>query len=249
MSFVLYLLVLIFFGTAQSTELCAPHLLIKIPTRSRPEKFLQVLDLYYQKLSGEIPYHFVISCDSSDTSMNNVRMIEQIEKYPHITLFFTDNRSKVEAYNQGVDSQTWTIIIVGSDDMIPQVEHYDKIIVKEMLDAFPDYDGVLNFNDGYVGGKLNTYPVIGRKYYNRFGFIYNPVYKSLFCDEEFTKISKKINKEKVCNQVLLRHEHPCNGYNNVDRLYLQNEILEQRDRKTIRERERNNFGISEMFWL
>ena len=94
MSFVLYLLVLIFFGTAQSTELCAPHLLIKIPTRSRPEKFLQVLDLYYQKLSGEIPYHFVISCDSSDTSMNNVRIIEQIEKYPHITLFFTDNRSK-----------------------------------------------------------------------------------------------------------------------------------------------------------
>ena len=77
-----------------------PSLLIKIPTRSRPEKFLNVLDLYYKKLSGLYPYHFVISCDNNDNSMKNEAIIERIKSYPNLTLYFSDNSSKVEAYNQ-----------------------------------------------------------------------------------------------------------------------------------------------------
>jgi hypothetical protein len=41
-------------------------------------------------------------------------------------------------------------------------------IANEMAKNFPDFDGVLHFNDGYKGRELNTLVVEGRKYFDRF---------------------------------------------------------------------------------
>jgi hypothetical protein len=32
-----------------------------------------------------------------------------------------------------------------------------------------------------LGGRLATIPVLGRKYHERFGFVYHPDYRTLWC--------------------------------------------------------------------
>ena len=59
---------------------------------------------------------------------------------------------------------------------------------------YPDTDGVLWFNDGFQGNRLNTLCILGKKYYERFNYIYHPDYISLYCDEEQTNVARNMNK-------------------------------------------------------
>lgn len=237
-----------FFITAEQ-----PRLLIKIPTRERPEEFFKTLDSYYEKLSGEIEYHFLISCDIDDTSMNNPDVIQKFSTYKNISVGYANNHSKIEACNRDVSTymQHYDMVLVTSDDMMPVAFGYDKTIVNVMQESFPDYDGVLNLFDGYINSTCNSLPVIGKKYYERFGFVYNPDYLSLYCDEELALVSKILRKEKVYNEILIKHRHPlwASGSEAMtwDNLYARNESLKGRDRDVFWDRRRRNFDIPEHY--
>lgn len=235
----------VFVNTAFMHSL-STKLLIKIPTRSRPEQFFQTVDLFYKKLSGQLPYQFLISCDTDDQTMNNPEVIDRLKQYPHLNFYFSHNRSKVEAYNSDIEKHLdFDILLVVSDDMEPVQDGYDLFIAILMGVHFPDLDGVLNFNDGYVGGECNTLPVIGKKYYETFGYIYHPDYQSLYCDEELTMVSRMLKREYVSNYLIVRHNHPIHvgSTNKWDELYEKNEGLNWVDQETFTIRKERNFDI------
>ena len=111
-------------------------LLIKIPTRSRTEQFFKNLDLFYKNLSNQVSYKFLITCDEDDTSMNCPEVITRLKSYPNLDFTFSKNRSKVEAYNKGISYYNFDILLIASDDMIPIVKDYDKIIIEQMEGIF-----------------------------------------------------------------------------------------------------------------
>ena len=49
-------------------------LIVKMATRSRPEKFKSVMTKYFDYLSGKHEVRFVITCDEDDASMNSEEM-------------------------------------------------------------------------------------------------------------------------------------------------------------------------------
>lgn len=218
------------------------RLLIKIPTRSRPEQFMRRLDIYYEKLSGNVDITFIISCDTDDLSMNNQLMKDKLSKYPNLFVYFGTSNTKVQAYNADIEKHDFDILLVASDDMEPVVHGYDKIIVDLMHKSFPDFDGVLNFNDGHVGADLNTMPVIGKKYYDRFGYVYHHDYISEWCDNEFTAISKLLNKELV-SDLIIRHIHYAWLEATKDALYIKNSKFWDVDKHTYYRRTSNNFFL------
>jgi len=71
---------------------------------------------------------------------------------------------------------------------------------------FPDTDGVLHFNDGIHGNMLNTLAILGKKYYDRFGYIYHPKYKSVYADNEFDLISRRLGKCRYFDQMIISHK-------------------------------------------
>jgi hypothetical protein len=83
---------------------------------------------------------------------------------------------KIGAINRDMDlAPPFDILLLASDDMIPIVKGYDRII----RDNMPlDTDRVLHFNDGHRTDSLNTLCILGKKYYDRFGYIYYPEYKT-----------------------------------------------------------------------
>lgn len=230
-----------------SFNLCATQttLLIKIPTRSRPHQFFRNLDRFYQHLSYTVPYTFLITCDEDDATMNNTQIIRRLKSYPNLEFSFSQNPSKVTAFNKDVDLMEFDIVLAAHDDMEPVVKNFDKIIVDTMVEHFPNLDGVLNFNDGFVGGQCNTLPVIGRNFYRRFGYLYHPAYKALVCNVELTMVSKILKKEKVIDSVIIRHNHPAWGAGPKDALYDKNEKFHHQDLALFLQRRSTLFDVQE----
>lgn len=226
-------------------------LLIKIATRSRPQSFFNFLDLYYKNLSGKNPYQFIISCDTDDTSMNNNEVRAKFATYPNLSVYYGTSRNKIHACNRDIDKcRDFDIVLLSSDDMKPVLKDFDQVIIDKMLEKFPDTDGVLNFFDGSANQAVNTYPILGRKYYDRFGYVYHPHYTSLWCDNESADVSHMLGKEAVYPDiVVLLHCHYQNGgvaatdRLKCDALYARNDALDGIDRILFVERKYLNFNI------
>jgi hypothetical protein len=120
----------------------------------------------------------------------------------------------------------WDIVMVVSDDMVPQLKGYDDVLRTHMLARYPDTNGILWINDGTQGTNLNTITIMGKAMYTSFGYLYHPSYKSLFCDTEFTDLCEGslASKCTYIPHMLIRHEHPGTGFpERNDQLYSRNQ--------------------------
>jgi hypothetical protein len=195
-------------------------LLVKLPSRNRPDKLLQRVKEYVELAEDISLLHVMITLDSDDMS-NDISKLTEIS--PNISVHIGESTCKIHAINRDMEKAiNYDIILLASDDMVPVKKGYDTVIYKKMMEHYPDTDGALWFNDGYQD-RINTLVIIGKKYYDRFGFIYNPIYKSVYCDNEFTDVAKKLNKITYFEEVIIRHEHPGNSSEYLsDSLYLRN---------------------------
>lgn len=219
------------------------RLLIKFPTRGRKEKFFSVLDKYYSHLSDLDNTTFLISLDKDDTQMNNTEVDNKLKGYKNLKYFYGISKNKVEAVNRDINKvNDWDIVLLASDDMIPQVEGYDEVIRNEMSKTYSDTDGVLWFNDGNRK-DLNTLCILGKKYYKRFNYIYNPEYKSTWCDNEFTEVGNILKKQKFIDQIIIKHEHPDWGFGGRDEIHRLNLENENYDKSVYFKNKVMNFGL------
>jgi hypothetical protein len=188
-------------------------ILVKLPSRGRPQKLVDVLKKYIAYAEKPDRIIFLITLDSDDETAdyNLKHRLEKLHK--NVKVMIGKSGSKIKACNRDVDKfKKYDIIVLASDDMTPVEQGYDDIIRKNMREYFPDTDGVLFFNDGFRGRDLNTMCILGKKYYDRFGYIYHPSYRSFFCDNEFMIVADKLNRQIYFEQVIFKHEH----YDNVE---------------------------------
>lgn len=129
-----------------------------------------------------------------------------MDEQENLEYHFGNSTTKIEAVNADISGHDFDILVVVSDDMEPQVNGYDDIIAQQMSRHFPDLDGALHFNDGTHGREtLITLSIIGRKLYDRFGYVYHPSYRGFFCDNEFTDLVRIHSKVLYLPQVIVRH--------------------------------------------
>lgn len=167
----------------------------------------------------------VVSLDTDDPTVTESLKQEISLISPHVFICMGTSASKIDAINRDMpDPSQFDILLLMSDDMMPQVLGYDQIIRDAMQRHYPNKDGVLFFNDGYQGKNLNTIVICGSNYYKRFGYIYYPGYKSLFCDNEFMDKAYKLRRQTYFDHIIIRHEHPItNAHVELDALYIKND--------------------------
>jgi hypothetical protein len=224
-------------------EVRDPKLLIKFPTRGRPEKFFDVLEKY-MSLSRYRNTKFVVTCDLDDKSMNNDQAKERLGSYSNVEVCFGNSKTKIQAINADMHGREFDICLLASDDMIPEVEGYDLEIVDQMKINYPDFDGVVWFSDGYQKSKLNTLTIVGKKYYDRFGYLYHPDYVSFYCDNEFMQVAFILGKQTYVDDVIIRHQHPDNTKEGIDMTYAVNNQHVMRDHMVFMQRAQKMFGLS-----
>lgn len=222
-------------------------LLIKFPTMSRPEKFINTLNKYYSNLSGNNDYQFIISLNEDDMTMNNKKMLSFLDSKPNLKYFFGNHKTKIQAINADVEKadNDWDVILLASDDMIPYRQKYDMFILNNMNKHFPNMDGALHFNDGRAGRKLLTLSILGRKLYDEFGYIYHPDYISLWCDNEFMDVVKQMNKYVFVDRIIIKHDWI--DYTGTDSLHKRNESFFGKDKQTYLKRKAKGFPKKSIF--
>jgi hypothetical protein len=219
-------------------------ILIKFPTRNRKNKFFNTLKKYHNLCEDINNVKFLISIDEDDSEMNNPDTLEILNTFKNTEVSIGNSLSKIHAVNRDVVSDgSWDIVLLASDDMIPQVKGYDNIIIDKMISTYPDTDGVLWFNDGFQETRLNTLCILGKKYYKRFNYIYNPEYKSTWCDNEFTEVGNILKKQKFIDQIIIKHEHPDWGFGSRDEIHRLNLENENYDKSVYFKNKVMNFGL------
>jgi hypothetical protein len=211
------------------------RLLLKYPTRARPEQFVETLNEYVFKLDRPDLAEVVISCDIDDSTM---------AQYGHMTsIHYGRNRTKVQAINADIDKaqSEWDILLLVSDDMIPQVQGYDTKIREQFAKHHPDTDGELWLYDGRQD-RINTIQCLGRKRYDHLGYIYHPAYTSLWCDNEATDVGLRDGKLTFVQECIIKNESPDWGGNQRgDELYRRNNKFYHADRRVYEQRKRKGF--------
>ena len=208
------------------------RILLKFPTRSRPQQAMRVIQQYSNMAINPKSIGVAMSCDSDDESMTRSLVRDEFDRilgqFEWHQMYYGNSKTKIEACNADMEKveYPWDIVVLVSDDMVPIVRGYDDVIRSHMMSSFPDTNGILWFNDGHQGENLNTLSVMGRTMYQSFGYIYHPSYKSFYCDTEFTDLCKTSLRSKCVYSptCIVRHEHPGNGYGGFDSLYQKNQL-------------------------
>jgi len=172
-------------------------ILVKFPCRSRPDKFKNTFSRYIDLAKDLENLNFVFTFDEDDASMNSEDIRNFLSPYSRISeINYGKSQNKIEAINADLDNKVFDILLLASDDLVPQVKDYDEIIINHMIENFPDTDGSLQYYSAMWADTLDIMCILGYKYYKRFNYIYHPAYKGLFCDNEFTEVKKMLNKNK-----------------------------------------------------
>ena len=220
-------------------------ILVKFPSRGRPEKLRSILQRYIEYANDMSRMMFMITLDSDDRTATLELVNSLIAIHPNIRVDMGISGTKVKAINRDMEkAPPFDILLLASDDMIPIVKGYDTIIRDNMYKYYPTTDGVLWFNDGFQKNGLNTLAIMGNRYYKRFGYIYNPIYQTAWCDNEFTQVANLLKKQTYFDQVIIQHQHPIHGMSQVDETYIKNDIGGDEDTETYNRRKNLKFGIN-----
>lgn len=228
-------------------------ILVKFPSRERPHKWYMTIKRYIELSSGQ-DIKYLITLDSDDPLLLAYKNYCEILKSEGVTIEYIVGLSnnKIHAVNRDMDkSGEFDILVLASDDMICQVKNWDVVLRNEMWDYYPDTDGALFHWDGDAntakhnsGQGLCTMCILGELYFERFGYIYNPEYTSLWCDNEYTEVGFMLNKMTKFDQVLFRHEHFSNNSSvPIDRLMRHTQSFYKQDEQVYLRRKEKNFDL------
>lgn len=216
----------------------AMRLIIKYPTRSRPDQFRKTVARYIDLLAEPENTRFLFTCDTDDGSMCNDDMRTFIAQLPvGNRLVYGSSKSKVEAINRDLNEYEypWDILLLASDDMIPQVYGYDNMIRGAFLsptnEGGHDLDSFLWINDGRQD-RICTIACMGRTYYARDGHIYDPRFVSLWCDNLQTDLAEERGR-LIKAPCWIKNESPdWGGSMERDDLYRRNNRFYRIDQRT-----------------
>jgi glycosyltransferase involved in cell wall biosynthesis len=217
------------------------NILFAFPSRSRPERLKRQMAELEKHLAqpDKCSVNFVIDDDDSRRA-DYLRVIDGV-KIPH-TVTGGKSENKIHAVNRAVSEAQyqWDIVVVMSDDMRIVLPKFDDEIRSQFA---ADTDLLLHYNDGYANHKLITFAIMGRDYYNRFKYVYNPAYISLWCDNEQMDVADWLGRRKYIPKQIVSHEHPANRHNTNDQQYRHTEKFFNTDKQTYLAQKANNFGL------
>lgn len=209
------------------------RILYNFASRSRPVQFARGWKSI-RDLSSSDNFDILGKVDHDDPDVMNYA-------FQPINLIFGKSRNKVHAINRDLDRfmcPEWDILVNMSDDMVFTVPGFDDIIRKHMTGDF-----LLHFPDGFANERMITMSIMSKGYFDKFGYVYHPSYKSLFCDNEAMDVAKILGAYKYVDQQIFEHLHPAAKKAPRDDQYRKTEAFWNVDKKNYIFRKAMNFPL------
>lgn len=214
------------------------HILFNFASRSRPAKFAKLVKQIRDYCSE--PYTILAKVDSDDP------LLDEYLYTTGVTFAVGTSTSKIHAINRDIPADGWDIIVDISDDFFFTRSGFDDIIRQAC-----GPDDYLHFPEPFAdsqakAGKQESIVIMyvaGRDYFHRTGWIYNPVYLSLFCDNEGTAVARLNGRYKEMKEQIFFHAHPAAGYGVQDAQTKITEAFFKVDEKTYNKRRAAGFPL------
>lgn len=194
-------------------------ILYKFPSRGRPQRFFDSLDTIVNNTVDKDNFHISCTLDLDDESMNNEEVIALINSYPNTSISWGKSTSKIDAVNRDMPSIDFDILVNMSDDMRFNIYGFDEMIRVDMKEFFPNLDGLLHYPDQDAKEWLATMYIAGVNFYKKFGFIYDPKFLSVFCDNLVMDVAQYLRKYKYCGYQINFHLNPAYGHLERDEMF------------------------------
>jgi hypothetical protein len=203
-------------------------LLLKYPSRARPELFTRTLDAWMSRAAKPADIAWLVSLDADDDKLDAYRAACNTAG---ITPVVGTSRNKVHAINRDLHDYTepFDVLLNVSDDMRPVVQGWDDIVRADL----PSPEWGLWYADGRQT-RLCTLAIEGRALHLRKNrWVYHPAFVSVYADDHWQHVLQSWVKLKYIAAKVFRHEW---GVENRDALMKRNEDrhVYQLDRETFR---------------
>lgn len=213
--------------------------LIKFPSRGRPDKFKSALQQYIELSSNAHELNFICTFDEDDDLMNTDDIKNHLSAIPNLKFYYGHSTNKIEAINANLENvDNFDILILAADDLYPIAQNYDDLIVQDFMIYHPDLDGPLHYMNPSWEERLDIGCIMGVNYYRRFNYIYNPTYKTIFCDNEYMEVAKILGKHRYIPKQLFAHHYVI-----TDPTANRNWVFNNHDEQVYNRRKSINFDI------
>lgn len=179
------------------------NILLKYPTRARPQLFMDAVTLWNGTASGFNRVDWLVSADADDETMNCERIRAWCQERS-IAIHYGNSKSKVEACNADLHRAPadWEVLVLVSDDMIPS-QGWDQAIRENMPD---DLNAGLWFPDGRQR-RTCTLSIFGRPILDNVlgGWVCHPEFKSVYCDNYYHWLMESRGLLKFVDLPTFRH--------------------------------------------
>jgi len=198
-------------------------ILVKYASRGRPDRFLEGLKNIYDTCAQPDYIRVLVTADSDDPTMCNDEMKCKIEAFKNCMVIYGISKSKIHACNRDLnelpdDYNDWDIVANYSDDQRWTIFAWDDYIRTDFNSVFSSkLDGYMAYRDPDTHGALSTLFIAGRPWVDRFGFIYDEVFISLFADNLVEDCAKALGKYHYTGYDIYRHHNPAYAYDKFPR--------------------------------
>jgi len=208
------------------------------PSRNRPQMALETATKWITRCKDTSQIEYILSLDNDDHLLMQyhdlfTRLKDQVAIIQH------NNSSAVEAINNAAPKTTGRILVVVSDDF-DCPNHWDEQLIVSLKDK---QDFVVKTKDG-LQPFIITLPIMDRLFYNRFGYVYNPIYKHMFCDTEMSCVGHMLGRT-INLDILFPHRHYTTRTTKRDAINIKNDQTFGTGANIFKERKRINFGITD----
>lgn len=168
------------------------------PSRSRPEQARKTGFAWWSSAKNTKNIRYILSVDTDDPCFS-----KYFFNTDSLSFVSGANKSAIEAINRAAANYTdGDLFVVISDDFNAPPFHWDAMLL-EALEGKEDF--LVKTQDGCQPWII-TLPIMDRKYYERFGYIYDPRFSHLFCDTALTHIGHMLGKV-IELPIMFKHNH------------------------------------------
>jgi GT2 family glycosyltransferase len=176
-------------------------------TRGRPEQADDARKLWLDRANKPERVEHIFALDHDDESS------ESLKKFHHVIQM--QNGYSVGAWNLAAKHSTGDILMQMSDDWDPPAGWDD--LVAGGLDI--SLERVLWVNEDYTRKDIMCMVILTRKYYEKHG-LFDPRFKNVYSDDDFTARAKKLSAITYANNIVFKHKHFTTGDSAVDATFL-----------------------------
>lgn len=205
------------------------------PSYGRPELAMQTARKWIDRARHGVEYILCLSQLDAKKDDYDVSCFERV--------LWCEDANMVKQMNQAAYYSSGDLIIAVSDDF-DCPDGWDDLLLKA-IDGRQDV--LIKVQDGLNNPSVDTskiipLPIMDRKYYERFGYIYHPDYNHFFGDEELYRVGKLLNL-LIEVPLTFQHVHYLSGKADKDATNIKNNKFHATDKATFVRREAAGFGL------